>query len=71
LTPFQARRVALGVQFRTFYPEMIEQIVDHLYSMRSLDKEIDNLNRRRPRGADALEWITPYFAMDLHIPDPD
>jgi hypothetical protein len=41
------------------------RIVDHLYSMRALDREIDDLNRRR-----ALDYSTPAFTVDLKIPDP-
>jgi hypothetical protein len=68
----EQRRVASGAGFRQFYPEAIERIVDHLYSMRALDKEIDNLNSRRPDPSiPALGYITPFFAMDLKIPDPD
>jgi len=50
---------------------MINWIIDHLHDMRAIDKEIDALNLRRPRGADAVVWVTPHFAMDLKIPDPD
>jgi hypothetical protein len=67
----EKRRVALGVEFRKFYPGMINRIIDHLHDMRAIDKEIDDLNLRRPHGADAVAWVTPHFAMDLKIPDPD
>ena len=50
---------------------MYERIVDHLYSMRALDQEIDDLNRRRPNGSvRALEYSTPAFTVDLKIPAP-
>ena len=50
---------------------MYERIVDHLYSMCALDREIDELNRRRPNGSvRALEYSTPAFTVDLKIPDP-
>jgi hypothetical protein len=68
----EARRKALMIEFRKFYPEMIDRIVDHLYSMRALDNEINHFNYRRPDGSmNSLELSTPFFAMDLKIPDPD
>ena len=68
----EARRKALMIEFRKFYPEMIDRIVDHLYSMRALDNEINHFNYRRPDGSvNPLELSTPFFAMDLKIPDPD
>jgi hypothetical protein len=68
----EARRIALMTEFRKFYPEMIERIVDHLYRMRTLDHEINHFNLRRPDGSmTSLELSTPFFAMDLKIPDPD
>jgi hypothetical protein len=39
--------------------------------MRALDREIDDLNRRRPDWSVAgLPYSTPAFTMDLKIPDP-
>src|SRR5262245_36871302 len=68
----EARRMALMIEFRKFYPEMIDQIVDHLYRMRTLDKEIKHFNSRRPDGSmDPLPLCSPFFAMDLKIPDPE
>ena len=67
----EARRIAKMTEFADFYPPMYERIVDHLYSMRALDREIDDLNRRRPNGSVAgLAYSTPAFTMDLKIPDP-
>ena len=67
----EARRVAKMTEFAEFYPPMYERIVDHLYSMRALDREIDDLNRRRPNGSVAgIAYSTPAFTMDLKIPDP-
>ena len=67
----EARRVAKMTEFADFYPPMYERIVDHLYSMRALDREIDDLNRRRPNGGvRALDYSTPAFTADLKIPDP-
>ena len=67
----EARRIAKMTEFADFYPPMYERIVDHLYSMRALDREIDDLNRRRPNGSvRALEYSTPAFTVDLKIPDP-
>jgi hypothetical protein len=68
----EQRRLASGAEFRQFYPGMIERIVNHLYDMRALDREIDDLNSRRPDSSiPTLGYITPFFAMDLKIPDPD
>jgi hypothetical protein len=68
----EARRKGLMIEFRKFYPEMIERIVDHLYRMRPLDNEINHFNFRRPDGLmTPLELSTPFFAMDLKIPDPE
>jgi hypothetical protein len=68
----EARRKALMIEFRKFYPEMIERIVAHLYSMRALDNEIDHVNSRRPDGSmTPLALSTPFFAPDLKIPHPD
>jgi hypothetical protein len=65
------RRIAKMTEFADFYPPMYERIVDHLYSMRALDREIDDLNRRRPNGKlRALDYSTPAFTVDLKIPDP-
>ena len=47
----EVRRIAKMTEFADFYPPMYERIVDHLYSMRALDREIDDLNRRRPNGS--------------------
>ena len=39
--------------------------------MRALDREIDDLNRRRPNGSVAgVAYSTPAFTLDLRIPDP-
>ena len=39
--------------------------------MRALDREIDDLNRRRPDWSVAgVAYSTPAFTMDLKIPDP-
>ena len=68
----EARRMALMIEFRKFYPETIERIVDHLYCMRTLDKEINHFNSRRHDGSmDPLPLCSPFFAMDLKIPDPE
>ncbi len=67
----EVRRMAKMTEFADFYPPMYERIVDHLYSMRALDREIDDLNRRRPNGSvRALDYSTPAFTVDLKIPDP-
>jgi hypothetical protein len=67
----EVRRIAKMTEFADFYPPMYERIVDHLYSMRALDREIDDLNRRRPNGSvRALDYSTPAFTGDLKIPDP-
>jgi hypothetical protein len=67
----EVRRIAKMTEFADFYPPMYERIVDHLYSMRALDREIDDLNRRRPNGKlRALDYSTPAFTVDLKIPDP-
>jgi hypothetical protein len=68
----EARRVAKMTEFREFLPpERINEIVDRLYIMRALDREIDDLNSRRPSGSvAALDYSVPAFAMELKIPDP-
>jgi hypothetical protein len=67
----EVRRIAKMTEFADFYPPMCERMVDHLYSMCALDREIDDLNRRRPNGSvRALEYSTPAFTVDLKIPDP-
>jgi hypothetical protein len=68
----EVRRMAKMTEFADFYPPMYERIVDHLYSMRALDREIDALNRRRPdhKSVRPLEYSTPAFTLDLKIPDP-
>jgi hypothetical protein len=67
----EVRRMAKMTEFADFYPPMYERIVDHLYSMRALDREIDALNRRRPdhKSVRPLEYSTPAFTLDLKIPD--
>src|SRR5262245_41055744 len=64
--------IAKMTEFADFYPPMYERIVDHLYSMRALDREIDDLNRRRPdnKSVRPLEYSTPAFTLNLKIPDP-
>ena len=52
----EVRRIAKMTEFADFYPPMYERIVDHLYSMRALDREIDAepdgrlIRRRSQRG---------------------
>jgi hypothetical protein len=38
--------------------------------MRAFDKQVDDLNRRRPNGVPALSRSTPALAKDLRIPSP-
>jgi hypothetical protein len=66
-----ARRIALMTEFAEFYPAMEKRIVDHLYTMRALDREINEFNSRRPDGSiTPLALSTPAFTVDLQIPDP-
>ena len=68
----EARRKALMIEFRKLFPpELFERLADYLYDMRALDNEINHFNHRRPDGSMIpLELATPFFAMDLKIPDP-
>ena len=68
-----------GVQardrFKNVFSELIGDVVDRLWEMRDLDREITALNHRRPNAANAagvrpVDWITPAFAEYLKIPDP-
>ena len=66
-----ARRIALMTEFAEFYPAMEKRIVDHLYTMRALDREINEFNSRRPDGSiTPLALSTPAFTVNLQIPDP-
>jgi hypothetical protein len=49
---------------------MAKRIANHLDDMRAFDKQVDDLNRRRPNGAPALSLSTPALAKDLKIPSP-
>jgi hypothetical protein len=64
------RGVALLDGFAEFYPEMAKRIANHLDDMRAFDKQVDDLNRRRPNGVPALSRSTPALAKDLRIPSP-
>ena len=71
----QERRLALGTEFKKVFSKRIGDIVDRLWEMRDLDREITALNNRRPNAANAagvrpVDWITPAFAEYLKIPDP-
>ena len=44
---------------------MAKRIANHLDDMRAFDKQVDDLNRRRPNGASALSRSTPALAKDL------
>ena len=66
----EPRGVALLDGFAEFYPEMAKRIADHLDDMRAFDKQVDDLNRRRPNGVPALSRSTPALAKDLRIPSP-
>jgi hypothetical protein len=66
----EPRGVALLDGFAEFYPEMAKRIANHLDDMRAFDKQVDDLNRRRPNGAPALSRSTPALAKDLRIPSP-
>ena len=65
------RRLALGTKFGKEFPDLMNPIVNQLWAMRALDKEINALNRRRPDSALALEQITPAFAKYLKVPNPE
>jgi hypothetical protein len=56
--------------FAEFYPEMAKRIADQLDDMRAFDKQVDDLNRRRPNGVPAISRSTPALAKDLRIPSP-
>jgi hypothetical protein len=66
----EPRGVALLAGFAEFYPEMAKRIANHLDDMRAFDKQVDDLNRRRPNGVPALSRSTPALAKDLRIPSP-
>jgi hypothetical protein len=66
----EPRGVALLDGFAEFYPEMAKRIAKHLDDMRAFDKQVDDLNRRRPNGVPALSRSTPALAKDLRIPSP-
>jgi hypothetical protein len=66
----EARGEAMLNEFAKVYPAMAERIVDLLYDMRAFDKQVDDLNRRRPNGVPALNRSTPALAKDLRIPSP-
>jgi hypothetical protein len=66
----EPRGVALLDGFAEFYPEMAKRIASHLDDMRAFDKQVDDLNRRRPNGVPALSRSTPALAKDLRIPSP-
>ena len=67
---YTATGVALLDGFAEFYPEMAKRIANHLDDMRAFDKQVDDLNRRRPNGVPALSRSTPALAKDLRIPSP-
>ena len=48
---------------------MVKRIANHLDNMRAFDKQVDDLNRRRPNGASALSRNTPALAKDLRLHD--
>jgi hypothetical protein len=66
----EPRGVALLDGFAEFYPEMAKRIANHLDDMRAFDKQVDDLNRRRPNGVHALSHSTPALAKELRIPSP-
>ena len=66
----EPRGVALLDGFAEFYPEMAKRLASHLDDMRAFDKQVDDLNRRRPNGVPALSRSTPALAKDLRIPSP-
>ena len=49
----QERRLAMGTKFGKEYPDLMNPILNQLWAMRALDKEINELNRRRPDSANA------------------
>ena len=67
---FEVRGEAMLNEFAEFYPEMAKRIADQLDQMRAFDKQVDDLNRRRPNGVPALSRSTPALAKDLRIPSP-
>jgi hypothetical protein len=67
---FEVRGEAMLNEFAEFYPEMAKRIANHLDDMRAFDKQVDDLNRRRPNGVPALSRSTPALAKDLRIPSP-
>src|SRR5215831_6119090 len=66
----EARGEAMLNEFAEFYPEMAKRITNHLDDMRAFDKQVDDLNRRRPNDVPALSRSTPALAKDLRIPSP-
>ena len=71
-----ARAQAAGTEFKNVFSKRIDDIVDRLWEMHDLDREITALNHRRPNAANAagvrpVDWITPAFAEHLKIPDPE
>jgi hypothetical protein len=71
-----ARVQAAGTEFKNVFSKRIDDIVDRLWEMHDLDREITALNHRRPNAANAagvrpVDWITPAFAEHLKIPDPE
>ena len=67
---FEVRGEAMLNEFAEFYPEMAKRIADQLDQMGAFDKQVDDLNRRRPNGVPALSRSTPALAKDLRIPSP-
>ena len=67
---FEGRCEAMLNEFAEFYPEMAKHIADQLDQMGAFDKQVDDLNRRRPNGVPALSRSTPALARDLRIPSP-
>jgi hypothetical protein len=66
----EARGEAMLNEFAEFYPEMAKRIANHLDDMRAFDKQVDDLNCRRPDDVPALSRSTPALAKDLRIPSP-
>ena len=71
----QAQRVTLGTEFKKVFSELIGDVVDRLWEMHDLDREITALNHRRPNAANAagvrpVDWITPAFSKYFKVPDP-
>ena len=68
----EVRRIALAVEFYKLLPSpLLQQIAERLHAMRSFDREIDSLNRRRPDHMRPLDYATPELARELKLPDPD